>query len=126
MHYIESIEKGDRIQTKDAKECAVTLKEYFRSVYTIKGTGNMPVFSKQLPHITINEDIVLKKLTNVCVGNSWGPDDIIPWILKYRRKALYQPLTLIYSIDNPWNLENSLKFRLILMLNQFLRMVSRI
>ena len=101
VHSIGPLEKSDGTQTKDARECAVTLGEYFKSVYTIEDTVDIPLFSKRinqkLPDVVVTEDIVLEKLSKLDVRKAQGPDSISPWILKYCREALCQPLTTIYQ-----------------------------
>ena len=45
MHSIGILEKSDETQTKDARECAVTLGEYFKLVYTTEDTINIPLYT---------------------------------------------------------------------------------
>ena len=70
-------------------------------VYTIEDTVDIPLFSKRinqkLPDVVVTEDIVLEKLSKLDVRKAQGPDSISPWILKYCREALCQPLTTIYQ-----------------------------
>ena len=74
---------------------------FFRSVFVIEDTSNIPAFPAQVArHIlefNITEEMVLKKLAHLNLSKSCGPDGVSPWILKQFRRSLCKPLTIIYQ-----------------------------
>ena len=87
--------------TKNDAEKADTLLNFFCSVFTKEGLENLPEFTKTtdeiLPELIITEEMVMKKLKNLKVNKSPGPDGIHPRVLFELRDQLVIPLTALYK-----------------------------
>ena len=93
--------KDKKEVTKNDKEKADTLLNYFSSVFTIEPDGHIPDIemkktNTKLEEINITEEAVKKKLKNLNANKSPGPDKIHPRILKELHEPLSKPLTLLF------------------------------
>jgi hypothetical protein len=77
------------------------LNRYFKSVYIEDSDNQLPNFeaktSSVINDIHINLDDVEKKLSNLDVRKSIGPDSVHPYVLKLCSKAMVVPLFLIFK-----------------------------
>ena len=77
------------------------LNEYFKSVFTVEDTQNMPKLETHKTafqgSIDISRDSVEKKLKYLKEDKSPGPDMVHPYILKNLAESLSFPLTLLFQ-----------------------------
>jgi len=76
------------------------LGNFFRSVFVIEDTSNIPAFPIQVEQhnmleFNITEEMVLEKLARLNVSKSHGPDSVSSRILKQCRRSLCKPLAII-------------------------------
>ena len=87
--------------TKSDKEKANVLADFFTSVFTVEGDGEMPHLDKidvpPLETMTIYTDKVKKKLDKLNISKSPGPDRVHPRVLKEVSKSLCIPLAKIFD-----------------------------
>ena len=91
----------------DDKVTANILNDYFASVFTVENIDNIPlteqVFigleSEYLSEISINEEIIFKKLSEINVNKSPGSDDLHPKLLFELRHQLVSPLTKLFKLS---------------------------
>ena len=87
--------------TKSDKEKANVLADFFTSVFTVEGDGEMPHLDKidvpPLETMTIYTDKVKKKLDKLNISKSPGPDGVHPRVLKEVSKSLCIPLAKIFD-----------------------------
>ena len=87
--------------TKDEKQKADTLLNVFTSVFTDECRENIPDFDQMteeaIEELEIDEDMVKKKLKELKVNKSPGPDGIHPRVLYELRDKITTPLTIIYN-----------------------------
>lgn len=93
--------EGNRLATSD-EERAEVLSTFFTKVFTIEPVGELPSVSESniqvpLEDIRITED-VLKKLEQLKVDKSPGPDNVNARILKELKDSLSEVLTDIYKL----------------------------
>ena len=98
---IPDLMKNDGTRTVGDKEKADALNDQFSSVFTHE-TDNIPEFQqkilkKVLSNIDITENMVKKKLKDLRVDKSPGPDNVHPFILKNLSCLLAKPLQIIYQ-----------------------------
>lgn len=87
--------------TSDGEKAEVFLN-YFSSVFTNEPDDDMPYFEKReykevLENINITEDMILKKLKDIKINKSPGPDQIHPRVLHEISEALTKPLVIIFN-----------------------------
>ena len=90
------------ILTKNDYEKAEALLHHFSSVFVNEPPGNVP---KAHPHqvqsslddLLISEDTIMKKLNNLNVSKSPGPDKVHPKILKLLSSSVSKPLNVIFN-----------------------------
>ena len=92
----------------DDKVTADAFNEYFASVFTVESNSNIPVAvqifkgdknSESLNRIDISEQMVLKKLSELNVGKTPGPDGIHPKLIYELRNELVKPLTKLFQLS---------------------------
>src|SRR5579872_4976179 len=91
----------------DDQTAANIFNDYFASVFTVEDRDNIPIAeqvftgleSDCLSEITINEDIVFKKLSEIKVNKSPGSDDLHPKLLFELRHQLVSPLTKLFKLS---------------------------
>jgi len=95
----------NNIITDDAKT-ADLLNDYFASVFTVEDLSNMPKvigLNKNLPRIVsnliIDDSVVHKKLSELNVNKSPGPDQIHPKLLYELRNELAKPLAYLFNLS---------------------------
>ncbi len=87
--------------TKGEKEKADVLAEFFSSVFTEEPSGPLP----QLPHrniesrfsMEITPEVISKKLRNLNISKSPGPDGFHPKVLRELSDILNIPLSIIFT-----------------------------
>ena len=95
--------KKTKKMTNNETEQAELLSEFFESVFTEEPDGDTPKLKQrklktpQLKDVEITEEIVLKKLKDLNVTKSQGPDEINPRILKEVADEIAQPLSILYN-----------------------------
>ena len=76
------------------------LSDFFKSVYTLEGTSEIPTFktntTKILSSINVTQDQVLLALQSLNVNKSSGPDGLHPRILKELAVELSYPIHKIF------------------------------
>ena len=89
------------------KQSAEFLNSYFASVFTKENTSSIPepeiVFrgaqSQCLANLQINENMVLKKLSELNVNKSQGSDEIHGKLLHEIRNDIVKPLTKLFNVS---------------------------
>ena len=81
------------------------LNEYFSSVFTVEDMTNIPNtvigFNNNceiLNNINITVSKIIKKLNDINVNKSLGPDNLHPKLLFELRNHLVKPLTKLYNL----------------------------
>ena len=110
-------EDGNRVTENVDK--ANMLNDFFASVFTREGTGDLPDFNDKIEEdefindINILPDCVLKQLRNLNVSKACGPDGCHPYFLKQCAEQLYRPLSVIFNksiqsgvLPNDWKVAN--------------------
>ena len=107
-------------KTNSDQEKAETLSEYFASVYTEENTENMPEIlgrndCPRLQYLEIEKQLIAKKLSQLKLSKSPGPDELHPRILKELCNEISVPLSIIFnnsvklkygSIPDDWKMAN--------------------
>ena len=88
--------------TKSDGEKADVLADFFGSVFTSENESSMPDIKisenvKPLTECTIDEEDIKKRLRDLKVGKSPGPDGIHPRVLKELHEVLSIPLKIIFE-----------------------------
>ena len=92
----------------DNKDAANLLNEYFSSVFTVENVSNVPkpvqIFKGQLDsegltRIVVQEHVVEKKLSELNVNKSPGPNGLHPKLLYELRKELSKPLSKLFQLS---------------------------
>ena len=98
------INQGDpRSQkTDDDEKKAEILSDFFKSVFTIEPTGDVPTLpykhiDKEWEHLSITQEMIAKLLSKLKIDKSPGPDKIHPRILKELAETISVPLSLIFT-----------------------------
>ena len=97
------LENGeDPSSTKfDDKEKADILQKQFCGVFTREPEGEIPTLPRRTESsiniVNIIEEAVLKKLSNLHVGKSQGPDQLHPRLLKELASLLVKPITALFQ-----------------------------
>ena len=99
---IGPLKKLDGSETKNDIEVAVTLNDFFGTVFTEEDLDNMPVLDTILADVPMTEVIfstekVMKKIDNLRLYSAPGPDGITPKILKTFSEQISLPLSMIYQ-----------------------------
>ena len=100
---LEKAETGDKPTfTKTDDEKADVFLNYFGSVFTLEPDSEMPHFEERnykgiLENIDLTEDMVLKKLKELKVNKSPGPDAIHPRVIQEIAESITVPITLIFK-----------------------------
>ena len=95
-------DKDRKILTKSDNEKAETLSKFFSSVYVKEPPGVIPSLPDKnitdyMQHLEITPGMVEKKLSELDVNKSCGPDGIHPKLLKMLSKELSVPLSFIMN-----------------------------
>ena len=99
--------KTGKIVTDD-KETAEILNEYFASVFTVEDVNYIPNAKKffmgdlvvdGLNSFNITEDLVLKKLSELNISKTPGPDSLHPKMIYELRSELSKPLTTLFNLS---------------------------
>jgi len=92
----------------DDKEAADVLNSYFSSVFTVEDLSHIPnakqifegdLISEGLNDIDIDENIIAKKLNELNVNKSPGPDNLHPKLLYELRAQLCKPVTKLFKLS---------------------------
>jgi hypothetical protein len=99
---IGELQKEDGTRTKNDKEKAQLLNNFFKSVFTQEPEGDLPdppeyLFSTELTDIEITVDAVKKRLKQLNPSKAAGPDGIPPLLLSEASDALATPLAIIFQ-----------------------------
>ena len=99
---ISSLTKPDGSTATTAEDKAVTLNNFFASVFTVEDTNNMPDppeyhIDEEIYSILITSDIVKKKLEALNPNKSPGHDKWHPYFLRQIADAICVPLSILYS-----------------------------
>ena len=99
---LTALRKPNGELTSTDQETADLLSAYFKEVYTVEDTSNLPVITaKDLnwndTDLDFSETAVREKLQKLNPDKSPGPDDIHPLLLKECAYVLSQPLSLIFQ-----------------------------
>jgi hypothetical protein len=95
-------ENGKEVLTNNDDEKAETLSKFFSSVFTNEGDGDIPRLNthdikEKLGRLIVTEETVLKRLRELNISKSPGPDNIHPRILHDLSEALCIPTTIIFN-----------------------------
>jgi len=96
--------QGNNIEalTNNDKEKADTLSEFFSSVFTVENDDDYPLLKEldldySMPELEIKEEKVRKRLHDLNISKSPGPDNIHPRILHDLFDVLSKPVTIIFK-----------------------------
>ena len=96
-----NLRKDDGSLTVSDKDKAEVLNSFFSSVFTREDLSNMPAFEDKtdvkLSEIVVSEDMICKKLENLDISKSCGPDNIHPRLLKELSGQLCVPLKILFE-----------------------------
>ena len=97
-----ALKKENGELTKTDQETADLLSTYFKEVYTVEDTTNIPtvtqtVFNWEDTQLNFSSDVVMKKLQQLKTDKSPGPEGIHPLLLKECAAVLAKPLSLIFQ-----------------------------
>ena len=94
-------DKGQIKKLRDNQEKANVLCEYFSSVFNkdpcMEELLDIKQCSNEMDGIVIKEEDIIKRLNNLNVYKSAGPDSIHPRILKEAKEVLALPLKIIFN-----------------------------
>ena len=96
------MEKSDGTLTKSDKEKVEVVSDFFKSVYTIEGDSEVPIFipntnkNLDLSHINISKNDVFLSLKSLNTNKSSGPDGVHPRILSELAYELSTPVHKIF------------------------------
>ena len=95
-------ENGKEVLTNNDDEKAETLSKFFSSVFTNEGDGDIPRLNthdikEKLGRLIVTEETILKRLRELNISKSPGPDNIHPRILHDLSEALCIPTTIIFN-----------------------------
>ena len=98
---IADLNKEDGSTARSDKEKAELLNQFFQSVFTIEGTGDLPDFDPYeydtgLNDFEIEEETVKKTLQGLKMNKAAGPDGIPPSVLCEAADQLARPITLLF------------------------------
>jgi hypothetical protein len=90
------------VLTNSDNEKAETLSKFSSSVLTNEGDGDIPRLNtrdikEKLGRLIVTEENVLKRLRELNISKSPGPDNIHPRILHDLSEALCIPITIIFN-----------------------------
>ena len=113
---IPDLLKPDGSLSKSTLEKCDMFNNFFASVFTKEGDGEMPYFSKDvnnpLETLSVSNEQMYKALNSLNVSKSPGPDEIHPRILKELASELSIPLTMLFNksikdgkIPDKWKLQ---------------------
>lgn len=87
--------------TENESEIANVLGDFFSSVFTVEPDDDLPSINKKdvptINNIEISIDTVRKKLEELDISKSPGPDNINPRILKEMSDILAEPIYIIFE-----------------------------
>ena len=99
---VSNLTKDNGSLTETDGEKAEILNSFFTSVFTEEDLANMPSFDKKsdtiLTSVSVDEESIRKKLENLNVSKSCGPDGVHPRILKELCKELSFPLKILFDL----------------------------
>ena len=100
LNYTKSVTNGQKVATTNEEKVDI-LNDYFSSVFIEESYEEVEEVAicgiPNMEKIVINEEIILKKLDNLNVNKSAGPDQIHPRVLYEVRKEIAFPLKLIFE-----------------------------
>jgi hypothetical protein len=96
------IDSDKKTLTSSDSEKANVLADFFSSVFTEEDDLEMPELDinpdiPKLDILNISAETIKKKLDNLTIDKSPGPDNIHPRILRELSNILSEPLSIIYS-----------------------------
>jgi hypothetical protein len=98
---IDDLLKEDGTRTRNDKEKAQVLNDFFQSVFTTEQDGELPeaptyTFDEELTDFDITEDSVKKQLKRLKSDKAAGSDGIPPLLLVEAADALALPVSIIF------------------------------
>ena len=85
----------------DDREKTSILAKQFRSVFTDEPDGDIPRLQKRteatLSDLRASPETVLKKLKDLNVSKSCGPDDIPPRLLRALSEHICEPIAVLFN-----------------------------
>ena len=99
---ISQLRQSNGSMTKNDKEKAETLNDFFSSVFTEEDTTNTPDMNTvhdgdPIEKVKVNEDMVRKRIKKLKANKSAGPDGLHPKFLKEISDVICQPLAILYN-----------------------------
>ena len=88
--------------TRNDKEKAEILSEYFNSVFTKESDGELPEISpkhitEELTNFSISQNDIIKKMNKLHISKSPGPDTVHPYVVKEIRHAIAAHIVIIFN-----------------------------
>ena len=102
LHWMDSNEK--KVTAESDSNKAAALQGFFSSMYTVEPDGDFDTLDNlsnnihtKMPEVVITKDMVYRKLCNLNISKSPGPDMLHPRVLYECRDVIVYPLFLICS-----------------------------
>jgi len=98
---IGPLRTDDGMLVDNDRDMACVLNNFFKSVFTLEDTSNIPVIraetDEDLSSVTINRQNILKKIHELRINAATGPDNISPRILKELADVIVLPLEILFN-----------------------------
>jgi len=97
-----ALKKENGELTKTDQETADLLSSYFKQVFTVENTTNIPTVTQTVPDwqdtdLKLRTEVVKKKQQQLKTDKSPGPDSLHPLLLKECAAVIAKPLSLIFQ-----------------------------
>jgi len=99
---VGDLEKQDGTMTENDQDKAEVLNDFFKSVFTVEDTTDIPRLAERhggslITELVITEEMVLEKLKSLKTNKSPGPDMCHPYVLSKLRDEMKKPLCLLFN-----------------------------